>query len=128
MLRVKVELVPRGIESRAEVIEEILIENDDTLPAGGPDEGGRGNYNIFHDESIGHLHVVDYPHMYACGFIKEVERTPEHRLLLAETAISVVRQAKAEEWWDQGKGYKRPERFPESEGEPTIPPDYLNMP
>lgn len=127
MIRVRVEIVPGGIEDRAEVLDEILVENDGTGIALGADEGGIGNYNVFDEESIGHLAVVDYPSMYACGFIKGVERTPEHRLLLAETAISVVRQARDEKWHEHRHGYKRPTREPGNE-DPPIPPDFLNMP
>lgn len=128
MLRVKVELVPHGVEERAEVLDTILIANDGTGVCGGPDEGGVGNYEVFDNETIPHLHVVDYPSMYACGFVRGVTRDAGHRLLLAETAIGVVRQAREENWHERGKGYERPVREPEKEAEPEIPPDFLNMP
>lgn len=94
MIRVQVELVPHGREADAEVLDSILIANDGTLPALGEDEGGFGNYEVFDNETLEHLHVVDYPHMYACGFIKNVERSPEHRLFLAEQALGVVQEAR----------------------------------
>lgn len=101
MIRVKVEIVPHGVEARAELLDTILIANDGTLPALGEDEGGFGNYEVFDNETLGHLHAVDYPHMYASGFIKRVERSPEHRLFLAEQAIGVVQEARKLE--EEGK-------------------------
>lgn len=94
MIRVKIEIVPHGVESRAEILDTVLIANDGTRRALGEDEGGVGNYEVFDNETLGHLHVVDYPHMYACGFIKGVERSPEHRLFLAEQALGVVQEAR----------------------------------
>lgn len=110
MLRVKVELVPHGIESRSEVLHDIWIENDGTGTFGGPNEGGVGNYCIFPDgETLGHLHVVDYPSMYACGTLKGVPRTPDHRFKVAAEALSIVR-----EWEDQIKAAEAEEGFDKS--------------
>lgn len=94
MIRVKVELIPHGRESAASVLDEILIENDGTGFARGPSEGGVGNYNVFDNETIGHLNVVDYPSMYAAGFIKNVERVPGHRTFLAEHALGIVQASR----------------------------------
>lgn len=94
MIRIQVELVPHGNEARAEVLDSVLIANDGTLPALGEDEGGFGNYEVFDNETLGHLHTVDYPHMYAAGFIKCVRRTPEHRMFLAEQALGIVQEAR----------------------------------
>lgn len=90
MLRIKVELVPHGVESMSEVLDTIYVSNDGTGIPGGPNEGGVGNYEVHDNETLAHLHNVDYPSMYACGFIKGLERTPQHRLLLAEQALGVV--------------------------------------
>lgn len=99
MIRVKVEIVPHGRVDAAEVLHDIWIENDETGTFGGPDEGGIGNYNIFPDgETLGHLHTVDYPSMYACGHLKGVPRTPDHRFIVATEALSIVR-----EWNEQIK-------------------------
>ena len=95
MLRIKVELVPHGVESRAETLDEILIANDGTGHATGPDEGGYGNYDVFDGETLEHLNVVDYPSTYACGQVRGVTRTPKHRLFLAEQALGVVQEARA---------------------------------
>lgn len=95
MLRVKVELVPWGREEAASVIDEVLIENDGSSIAGvGPNQGGVGNYNVFDSESIGHLNMVDYPSMYACGRIEGIERTPNHRFLVAGKALAIVQEAR----------------------------------
>lgn len=94
MIRVRVEIVPHGREADAEILDSILIANDGTRPALGEDEGGYGNYEVFDHETLEHLHVVDYPRMYACGFIEGVERTPEHRLFLAEQALGVVQESR----------------------------------
>lgn len=93
MIRVKVEIVPNGRIDAAEVLNEIWIENDGTSMAGvGPNEGGIGNYNIFPDgETLEHLHVVDYPSMYACGHLRGVPRTRDHRFIVAAEALSIVR-------------------------------------
>ncbi len=93
MLRVKVELVPHGIESQSEVIQDIWIENNGEGIPGGPDDGGVGNYNIFaHGETLDHLSMVDYPGMYACGRLEGVPRTHDHRFIVAEQALSIVRE------------------------------------
>lgn len=97
MLRIKVEVVPHGIESVSEVLDEIWVENDGTGIPGGPNDGGVGNYNVFPPgETLEHLHVVDYPSMYACGHIEGVPRDERHRLVVAETALSIVNQYKHE--------------------------------
>lgn len=97
MLRVKIELVPHGIEALSEVLDTIYITNDGTGFSGGPNEGGVGNYEVHDNETLTHLHTVDYPNMYACGFIKGVERGPEHRIFLAEEAIGIVRESRKTE-------------------------------
>lgn len=91
MIRVKVEIVPHGVESRAEVLDEVVIANDGTGRATGQNEGGWGNYEVFDGD---YPRVVDYPHMYAAGFIKHVERSPEHRIFLAEQALGIVQEAR----------------------------------
>lgn len=101
MIRVKVEIVPHGVESRAEVLDTVLIINDGTRRALGEDEGGVGNYEIHDNGTLEHLHNVDYPHMYASGFIKGVERTPDHRIFLAEQALGIVQEARKLE--EEGK-------------------------
>lgn len=94
MLKVTIELIPHGIEAYAEVLDTIFISNDGTGHATGPNEGGVGNYEIHDNETLEHLHVVDYPSMYACGFLKGIERSPEHRIFLAEQALGVVQEAR----------------------------------
>lgn len=94
MIRVKVEIVPHGNEDRAEVLDTILIINDGTIQALGEDEGGFGNYEVHDGGSAAHLNNVDYPHMYASGFIKHVERNPDHRTFLAEQALGVALEAR----------------------------------
>lgn len=95
MLKVTVELVPHGIESMSEILDTIWISNDGTGHGPvGPNEGGVGNYEVHDNETLAHLHTVDYPHMYACGFLKGVERTPEHRIFLAEQALGIVRESR----------------------------------
>jgi hypothetical protein len=111
MLRIKVEVVPHGIESAAFELDTIWIENDGTGISGGPNDGGVGNYNVFPPgETLGHLHVVDYPSMYACGHIEGVPRDERHRLVVAETALSIVNEwnakvaaAEAEEDFDPAR-------------------------
>lgn len=95
MIRVKVELIPHGVEAAAETLDTILIANDGTGRSTGRDEGGIGNYDVFDNETVQHLHMVNYPHMYACGRVENITRTPAHRLLLAEKAIGVVREARS---------------------------------
>lgn len=94
MLKVTIELVPHGIESMSEVLDTIFISNDGTAIATGPNEGGFGNYEVHDNETLAHLHTVDYPAMYACGFIKGVARIPEHRIFLAEQALGIVRESR----------------------------------
>ncbi len=94
MLRVKIEIVPRGYEERAEILDEVLIENDGTGICLGEDEGGVGNYNVFDGASVAHLNVVDYPSMYACARVEGVERSPTHRFLLAGKALAAVQEAR----------------------------------
>lgn len=94
MLRIRIELVPHGIESASSVLDTIYVSNDGTGVSGGPDSGGIGNYEVHDNETLGHLATVDYPSMYACGFIKGVERTPAHRIFLAEQALGVVQEAR----------------------------------
>lgn len=91
MLRVKIELVPHGIESAAEVLDEFVVANDGTGMATGPDEGGWGNYEIYDGDFPRN---VDYPHMYAAGFIKHVERTPTHRIFLCEQALGIIQESR----------------------------------
>ncbi len=79
MIRVKIEIVPHGRESEAEVLDTVLIANDGTLPARGEDEGGVGNYEVYDNETLGHLHVA---------------RSPEHRLFLAEQALGIVQDSR----------------------------------
>lgn len=114
MLKVTIELIPHGIESMSEVLDTIFIINDGTALGTGPNEGGVGNYEIHNNETLGHLRTVDYPHMYACGFIKGVERSPEHRIFLAEQALGVVRESRklaAEGAFDKPHNvYERPTR------------------
>lgn len=95
MLKVTIELVPHGREDAASVLDTIWISNDGSgHGAVGPNEGGVGNYEIHDNETLAHLHTVDYPAMYACGFLKGVERTPEHRIFVAEQAIGIVRASR----------------------------------
>lgn len=131
MIRVKVEIVPHGNEDRAEVLDTVLVINDGTLQALGEDEGGLGNYEVHDNGSMAHLHNVDYPHMYASGFIKRVERSPEHRLFLAEQALGVVQEARKLEAEGKLEGksvFDRPTRTPAQEGPGRTPPDNLNYP
>lgn len=112
MLRVKIELVPHGNEKEAEVLDTVIIANDGTGRGPvGPNEGGIGNYDVFDNETVDHLNVVDYPSMYSCGRIEGVERTPDHRIYLAAEAINTVREAR-----DAGHQNAKPVEPP---GEPT---------
>lgn len=97
MLRIRLELVPHGVEALAETTDEVLIANDGTGIRGGADKGGRGNYDIFDNETLEHLHGVDYPGMYACGRVEGLARSTKHRLQLAELAIGVVRESRETE-------------------------------
>lgn len=132
MIRVKVEIVPYGVEAAAEVLDSILIINDGTGVCLGKDEGGVGNYEIHDNGTLSHLHAVDYPYNYACGFIKSVERTPTHRLFLAEQALGIVQEAR--KLHDEGKlegpddRVERPTRdFALSTNKVDVP-DFLNIP
>jgi hypothetical protein len=91
MIRIKIELVPHGVESAAETLDEFVVANDGTGAATGPNEGGWGNYEVFDGDFP---RTVDYPHMYAAGFIKHVERTPAHRLFLCEQALGIIQEAR----------------------------------
>lgn len=94
MLRCRVELLPHGIDAGLEPIYEILVENNGEGIPGGPNEGGVGCYNVFPpEETMGHLHMVDYPSMYACGRIEGVERNEHHRLVVAGHALSIAAEA-----------------------------------
>lgn len=92
MIRVKIEIVPHGVEAAAEVLDEVVIANDGTGCSIGRNEGGIGNYEVFDGDFP---RAVDYPHMYAAGFIKHVERTPTHRIFLAEQALGIVQETRA---------------------------------
>lgn len=127
MIRVKVEIVPHGVEAAAEVLDSVLIINDGTRVALGEDEGGVGNYEVHDNGDLDHLHVVDYPHMYACGFIKGVERTPKHRLFLAEQALGIVQEARKLEEEGKLKGKSAFDR-PTRDFERPAVPDSLNIP
>lgn len=109
MLRVKIELIPWGIEAAAETLDEFVVANDGTGVSGGPDEGGWGNYEIFDGDFPRN---VDHPHMHASGFIKHVERTPTHRLFLCEQALGIIQEARKLEGALDGSHnvYDRPTR------------------
>lgn len=132
MIRVKVEIVPHGVEAAAEVLDSVLIINDGTGVTLGEDEGGVGNYEIHDNGSLEHLHCVDYPHLYACGFIKGVVRDPSHRLFLAEQGLGVVQEARklAEEGaLDKPHNvFDRPTRNFRGTHDAKTPPDSLNIP
>lgn len=89
MIRVKIEIVPYGSEARAELLDEVVIANDGTGIPTGQNVGGWGNYEVFDGE---YPENVDYPHMHAAGFIKHVERTPTHRMFLAEQALGIIQE------------------------------------
>lgn len=123
MIRVKVEIVPHGIESQAEVLDEVVIANDGTGRATGENEGGWGNYEVFDGDFPRN---VDYPHMYAAGFIKHVERSPDHRIFLAEQALGIVQETRklaAEGEFDKPhSAFDRPTRnFEQSEAAANCP-------
>lgn len=121
MIRVRVEIVSHGVEAAAEVLDSVLIINDGTGLCLGEDEGGIGNYEVHDNGTLEHLHNVDYPHMYACGFIKGIERTPAHRLFIAEQALGIVQEARKLEEEGKFEGSARVDRpireFSESEQE-----------
>lgn len=95
MLRITIDLVPHGRIDAVSTLDTIWITNDGTGGGSvGPNQGGVGNYEIHDNETLEHLHVVDYPAMYACGFLKGVERTPEHRIFVAEQALGIVRESR----------------------------------
>lgn len=91
MIRVRIEIVPHGREVAASVLDEVIIVNDGTAHATGPDEGGIGNYEVFCGD---YPRNVDYPHTLAHGFIKGVNRTADHRIFLAEQALGIVQEAR----------------------------------
>lgn len=93
-LRVRIELVPHGVEAGAEVLDEVLIGNNGTGIRGGRDSGGVGNYDIF-DISLAQIHAMDYPEEAKLGEIRGLERSPDHRLTLAKLALEVVEQSRA---------------------------------
>ena len=81
MLRVKVELVPHGVEPLTETLDELVIVNDGTgHGAVGPDSGGFGNYDVYADAQR-LLHI---------GRIECVERTESHRVELARRALELL--------------------------------------
>ena len=82
MLRVRVEIVPHGIESAAEVLEERFIGNDGT---GGHDIG---SYDIYDEDPRG----KPYPRNERTGWLGRIEnirRGPEHRRRLAAEALEM---------------------------------------
>lgn len=123
MIRVKIEIVPHGIEGAAEVLDEVVIANDGTIPAGGQNEGGFGNYEVFDGD---YPRVVDYPHMYAAGFIKHVERTPTHRIFLAEQALGIVQEARKLE--EEGKRDRPTRDFKSEDADDDLSDDFQPRP
>ena len=91
MLRVRVELLPLGIDAEGytQVLEEIFVTNDGTGRESGENrahEGGHGNYYINdHDPRY-----KDYPEEQSIGRLDNIERTPTHRLELAARALDLV--------------------------------------
>lgn len=83
MLRIKIELVPHGDESRVKVLDEVFVGNDGTGERGGPNSGGVGNYDVYETDprEDRDRHI---------GRIEGIERTPEHRVLLARKALELL--------------------------------------
>jgi len=52
LIRIKIELIPRGVESMAETLDEVVVANDGTGAATGPNEGGWGNYEVFDGDRL----------------------------------------------------------------------------
>lgn len=90
MLRVRVELIPHGDESRLEVLDECYIVNDGTGTATGEHEGGIGNYYVTEIDP----RVKDYPEEAAVGRIEGQPRTKTHRTQLAVRALQVIQRGR----------------------------------
>lgn len=95
-LRVKVELVPHGVEARAEVLDEFIIGNNGTGVSGGRDSGGVGNYDIY-DLPLAELHMKDEPSMYKLGEVRGIPRSEGHRLEVVRRALQIVERLRKEE-------------------------------
>lgn len=94
-LRIRVELVPHGREAGTEVLDEFIVANNGTGIPGGPDSGGVGNYDVY-EKSLAELHSMDYPSEAKVGEIRELERSPKHRLTLAKLALELVEESRKE--------------------------------
>lgn len=86
LLRVKVELVPHGIEEAATTLTEVCIGNDGT---GGP---AIGNYDVY----LGDPRARAYPRKLRAGWVGRIENFPRHmegrdRDRLAELALHLAR-------------------------------------
>jgi hypothetical protein len=82
MLRVRVEILPHGDESRAEILEERFVGNDGT--------GGDaiGNYDVYDLDPRG----KPYPRELRTGWLGRLEgrrRGPDHRRRLAVEALEM---------------------------------------
>lgn len=82
MLRVRVEIVPHGVEAAAEVLDERFIGNDGT--------GGRatGSYDVYDADPRG----KPYPRHEREGWLGRIEdypRSPEHRRYIAAKALKM---------------------------------------
>lgn len=100
MLRVRVELVPHGVEAGTETLHEVFIGNDGTGYATGPHEGGIGNYVVFLDQDprdllastrSDYMAYSDFPGY--IGRIDGIERGPQHRATVARAALALVEVA-----------------------------------
>lgn len=88
MLRVRVELVPYGLERHAEVIEEVFVANDGTGKGGGANDGGIGNYDISLNNLADEFPLVDRKCPEYLGRIEGLIRIEgAHRLTMARTAL-----------------------------------------
>lgn len=92
-LRVKIELVPYGVEANASILDEFTVANNGTGVSGGADSGGVGNYDVY-DRPIGELHAMDYPQEVKLGEVRGIERTPSHRVKVVRHALEVIEEAR----------------------------------
>lgn len=98
MLRVRVELVPYGLERHAEVIEEVFVANDGTGRGGGPNEGGTGNYDISLNNLAYEYPGVDRKCPEYLGRIEGLIRIPgAHRVTMARTALERLERIRYQE-------------------------------
>lgn len=101
MLRVRVEVVPHGLDDQAFVTDEVWVENDGSLsgtgfgnyrvkdPLGAPDHADRGWNEPLELPSAAAAHYSE-----TVGRIQNIKRSDEHRTAVAAKALNIVRAAR----------------------------------